>query len=98
MTSDRVEQIEQAIAAQEGAGQSWTNQSIYERVGGSYHQLSQYLKARRARTTGAVAVLEPEAPRLPTLDGQASPVAPGPALVPEVLPDAALSPVPRPAC
>jgi hypothetical protein len=34
----RTQQIEQAIAAQEAAGQSWTNQSIYNAVVGNYRE------------------------------------------------------------
>ena len=65
----RTQQIEQAIAAQEAAGQSWTNQSIYNAIGGNYSELSQYLKARRAQAQGAegVAVAVAEAARLASL-------------------------------
>ena len=48
----RTASIEAAIHAQEAAGQPWTNQSIYDVVGGNYASLSQYLKARRAQGRG----------------------------------------------
>jgi hypothetical protein len=45
----RTNAIEQAISVQEAQGRDWTNQSIYDAVGGNYGELSQYLKARRAQ-------------------------------------------------
>jgi hypothetical protein len=65
MTNERVEQIEQAIAAVEAQGQRWSNASIYAQVGGRYADLSQYLKQRRAhrRAETAVAVAEEDEPR-----------------------------------
>jgi hypothetical protein len=65
MTDERMQAIEQAIAAQEAAGRNWTNQSIYDNVGGNYGGLAQYLKARRAQARGeevATAVAAVEAP------------------------------------
>src|SRR4029450_6658638 len=52
MTNERVEQIEQAIAAVEAQGQRWSNASIYAQGGGRYADLSQYLKQRRAHRRG----------------------------------------------
>lgn len=61
MTDERAQRIEAAIAALETQGTSWTNQMIYNQIGGNYADLSQYLKARRAGETGpAVAVAEVE--------------------------------------
>ena len=63
MTEERVALIEQAIA---DLGDQWNNRDIYERVGGSYANLSRYLKERRAKahpieeTTTATAVVDPE--------------------------------------
>ncbi len=45
----RIATIETTITAQEAEGRDWTNQSVYNVVGGNYGELSQYLKARRAQ-------------------------------------------------
>ena len=54
----RIAAIEAAIAAQDAQGRAWTNQSVYDVVGGNYGELASYLKARRAQARGAVAVAE----------------------------------------
>ena len=70
MTSDRIERIEAAIAEAEAQGLGWTNDSIHRITGGSYSNLSSYLRDRRAQAAldaeaGAVAVEEPPAPSPP---------------------------------
>ena len=63
MTEDRESQIEQAIADLESRGETWTNQKVYDVVGGNYGQLSQYLKERRAFAGVGAGLEEPgEAP------------------------------------
>ena len=43
MTESRIAEIEAAIAA---LGAQWSNRLVYEKVGGNYEQVAQYLKAR----------------------------------------------------
>lgn len=54
MNEQRTALVEQAIAALEAEGLPWTNKNVYQRTGGSYHQLTSYLKARR-RQGGPIA-------------------------------------------
>src|SRR5262245_36466527 len=62
MTPARERDIELAIADLEFHGHRLSNRLIYERVRGSYRELSQYLKTRRQQPEPgtAVAVVEEE--------------------------------------
>jgi hypothetical protein len=75
VTEERVKQIEATIADLEASGERWTNAKVYQRLGGSYSQLTAYLKtrralhqaadvlkARRAEEAAVIAVAEPEEP------------------------------------
>ena len=97
MTDDRIQAIEQAIAAQEAAGQPITAEAIWRHVGGRRGTVQAVVRAWRQQqeAAGAVAILVPEAP---ALDVQPN----GSATVPEVMPgaplerDAAMPADPRP--
>jgi hypothetical protein len=59
MTEERRAEIDRAIADFEARGESWTNQKVYAVVGGSYAQLSEYLKELRALAGVGAGLEEP---------------------------------------
>ena len=81
MTSERQNQIEQAIATYETHGLHWTNKALHAQVGGNYSALAQYLKHRRAGTGGTAVLDAPLPAASAAVCDTAAPPVPAPAPV-----------------